>query len=409
MHWLLIRSEGLWRFDCVELMVDTHRGLTWTLRVAPPHTHAHTHSLENLWHRTGHRLRSNVTRYNISSTGLTPLTGLFLFCVYTSFFKLCSLPRHPSPSDSSLHSASLPPFFFSSFLNLNSALRFQGGGLAFVLLCNEQMLAVNVFPALCQWDCCQTEQDGGGTHCISLFYSWRPQMFSMLRKKEGNTGIPFSRTFFLSLTILISSVTIFCYSSDLVHVWLTSFSTITHTNIARWHHPTLPLFISDELSMTKTSRVKMSKTRGVMQACATFFFLLPSRLPTFIHHFLFFSCAHSSSAMFILLFFFSYPPLHTSLVCPSPSWLSSPPSYPSFPLLHEIANLSPNFPAPSTGFRLATLLYLMYAPPRTLFFTLFRIFLTYVFPPLFLQALVALTVVSTVRSPFGPWGPQSTT
>lgn len=40
---------------------------------------------------------------------------------------------------------------------------FSERGLTFVLLCNEQMPAVNVFLALCLWDSCQTQSKRGDT------------------------------------------------------------------------------------------------------------------------------------------------------------------------------------------------------------------------------------------------------
>lgn len=130
--------------------------------------------LENALHATCHRLRANALWYDVSSTGpsLFPCHSYsFLsLCVYmsvcTSFHSIvCHVTQ--GPADSSSYSPDL--LLLYSFLIFNLALCFQREALTFVLLCNEQMPAVNVFLVVVSVGSLpNTEQEGGHLHLIIL-------------------------------------------------------------------------------------------------------------------------------------------------------------------------------------------------------------------------------------------------
>lgn len=213
------------------------------------------HWLENPWHATCHRLSTNAIWYDVSSTGpslFLSVTHSFLsLCLYmsvcTSFhFK----PFHPIPADSSSYFPSLLLFFTFLILILLSV--FSEGGLTFVLLCNEQMPAVNVFLALCLWDSCQTQSKRGDT--TSHYFIADDQQCVPWRFKKWNTEASLSLALF-SLSLLISTLFLpilcvamhvalyFSVTFSLLLIWCISISplplplTQTHTH----HHPYLSI------------------------------------------------------------------------------------------------------------------------------------------------------------------------
>lgn len=157
-HWFMMWSEGLRGFGCVKLMIHTEVWI-WVFALFP------FHSLENPLHTTWHRLRDNMIWYDVSSTG--PSLFLSVTHSFLSFrISACrfTLPSAVLPKPCWLVFI-LPPslLLFSSFLILILVSVFSEGGpcLTFVLLCNEQMPAVNVFLAPCLRDSCQTQSKRG--------------------------------------------------------------------------------------------------------------------------------------------------------------------------------------------------------------------------------------------------------
>ena len=169
--WYDLKDWGV--FDCVKLMVDTHGGLNPRLGAL----HSFSFSLSP-WKILGMRLAFDreLMRYD---TTLAPLDrrsfsqSLIAFWVSVCMW-LCA--RLPSLSSSMLPKpywlvfifTQSPPFLLSPNLILLSVFSEGGPCLTFVLLCNEQMHAVNVFsPCVCGIPA-KHRARGGTLHLIIL-------------------------------------------------------------------------------------------------------------------------------------------------------------------------------------------------------------------------------------------------
>lgn len=350
MHSFLMWSEGLRGFGYVSLMIHTGVWI-WVFALFP------FYSLENPLHMTCQRLRHNAIWYDVSSTE----TSLFLsvtrsFLSFKVYLHVVSLHLLLLPKPCSLAFILSPSLLlFSFFLILILVSVFSEGGpwLKFVLLCNEQIPAVSVFLALRLRDSCQTQCKRGG-HCISLFYSWRPEMCSMEVKKWNMR--PFVLLFFcLCLLLPFSDVTL--------HFICTLYCSVICSLCLPYNSPII-LYM------------RTQSNKCVCWITLTVFLYI------FVY-LLFLSCCVFPSC--VVLTFFPF----CAWNCPK---LSSLPPFQFFfyhLFLPPVAYLI--FASPSFVLSLSTPLHLFFLPLS------------------FLQALVAPIVVSTVRSPFGPWGPQSST
>lgn len=201
------------------------------------------------WKILGTRLAINweIIRYD---TTLAPLDHrlfsqlLIAFCVwvYLHIFSYYLLRLWLSP----LTRFHIPPclLHFSSFLILILVCVFseRGARLTFVLLCNEQMPAVNVFLALCLWDSCQTQSKRGDT--ASHYFVADDQKCVPWRLKKEKQRHPFFLLLSLPLFITFSLICHYaCFSSLLYRLFSASHLVLLeHTPHLSFMHSHLKLY-----------------------------------------------------------------------------------------------------------------------------------------------------------------------